>query len=197
MGFLDKVKALAGIAMGETQQPQGRKITIIFGSQYMDGLRNVLANSKGISGASVDFPAELMQEIDDCVKNHKASDNVLYDDEMQFLDVVGESFRQDDLRELMATYGSDKWFSGFLMPEPFNPYDKNAVGVMLIVAEEEYKVVQVGYLGKEQAKKVQAKIIKYLEGGAVIPCLLKMAGGTPDQPSIGMIPRAKTKKIKF
>lgn len=197
MGFLNKVKQAAETARKATQQPEGRKVTFIFGSQYMDGVRGFMENPKGITGANIDFPNELMKEIDDCVQNHESSINVLYDEEMQFLDVVGESFCQEDLRRLMNKYGSDNWFSGFLMPEPWNPHDPNAVGVMLIDADEEYDVVRVGYLGREQAKKVQAKIIKFLEGGAVIPCLMKMAGGTPDQPSIGMIPRAKTKKIKF
>lgn len=62
------------------------------------------------------------------------------------LDIVGESFRQDNIRAIRAIKDS-KFFQIYLVPEPNNPHDKNAVGVWA-------GGVQVGYIGKAQARKM-------------------------------------------
>jgi hypothetical protein len=119
---------------------------------------------------------------------------------MQFLDVVGESFHQEELRNLYNEV-QDSWLSGFLMPEPLNPHDPNAVGVMIISPDPNvpntFQVTQAGHLKKEQAKKVSKKIISLMENDAYIPILLKLSGGSLDKPSLGVIARAKTDKVKF
>ena len=143
-----------------------------------------------------------MDEIDGAVQSHQATARVMYSDDMQFLDVVGESFHQDELRSLYNQV-QDAWLSGFLMPEPLNPHDPNAVSVMIITESTDqsdsgrFEVIQAGHLKKEQAKKVSKKLISLCENDAYIPILCKLSGGSLDKPSLGLIARAKTDKIKF
>ena len=195
MGFMDKAKQLAKAA---TTQPEGRDIKLVFGPNLMAGYRDIAANPKGIKSVSVDFPAKLLNEIEECISSHQASLNVAYSDEQQFLDVVGESFYQDNLKQIQAESG-DSWLSGVLMPEPMNPHDTNAVSLLVIVPDPEdgLGAIQVGYLSREQAKKTQAKIIKHLEGGLAIPVLLKLTGGEAGKETLGVMARAKHSKIKF
>lgn len=60
------------------------------------------------------------------------------------LDIVGESFRQDEIEQLWST-GSDGTFTAVLIPEDDNPHDENAVRV-------EVEGLHVGYLSRECAK---------------------------------------------
>jgi len=193
MGFLDKINKVLNAVDKAKSPPVETKVEIEFGAGYISGLNSLMGS--GATGVSVKFPEDLMEEINTAIVDHTASINVLYDEEMQFLDVVGESFHQDNLKNLFEKV-QDGWMAGLLVPEPLNPYDQNAVMVCAIDADD-FDVTQVGHLGREQAKKVQKKIIKYLEGGAVIPVLMKLSGGTPDKPTFGVIARAKTKKIRF
>ena len=192
---MDKAKQLAKAA---TTQPEGRDIKLVFGPNLMAGYRDIAANPKGIKSVDVTFPAKLLNEIEECISSHQASLHVAYSDEQQFLDVVGESFYRTNLRALMKEH-RDSWLSGVLMPEPLNPHDQNAVSLLVISNDEtgELSAIQVGYLAREQAKKVQAKIIKHLEGGLVIPVLLKLTGDIEGKDSIGVMARAKHSKIKF
>lgn len=182
---------------------------IIFGANFSSSISN--AYQAKAQSIKIDFPHELMKEIDEAIDSHSASANVLYEDEMQFIDVVGEAQNQEDLIEILRRdehelddmesdrQGSD-WYAGFLMPEPYNQFDANAVKVLLIDFDPEmgtYPIVQVGYLPKEQAKKVSKKVMLLLDEGKVIPLLMKITGGTPEKPNVGVIVRAKTKAIKF
>jgi hypothetical protein len=120
---------------------------------------------------------------------------------MQFLDVVGESFHQDDLRSLYNQV-QDSWLSGFLMPEPLNPHDSNAVSVMIISEasnsnDGKFQVIQAGHLKKDQAKKVASKLSSLCENDGYVPILCKLSGGSLDKPNIGLIARAKTSQVKF
>jgi len=198
MGFLDKAKKLASSAMATTAQPEGREITLEFGPRLMAGYGEIVANTGKIKSVSIHFPPALMEEISNAINSHQASMHVAYTDDMQFLDVVGESFYQDNLKDLHKVH-KDGWMYGFLMPEPLNPHDSNAVSVLVIADEEDGKLgaVQVGYLGREQAKKTQAKIIKQLENGLVIPVLLKLTGGENGKDNLGVMARAKHSKISF
>jgi len=198
MGFLDKAKKLASSAIATTAQSEGREITIEFGPKLMAGYREIVANKGKIKSVNIHFPPALMEEISDAINSHQASLHVAYTDEMQFLDVVGESFYQANLKDLHKVH-KDGWMYGFLMPEPLNPHDPNAVSVLVIADEEDGKLgaIQVGYLGREQAKKTQTKIIKQLENGLVIPVLLKLTGGETSQENLGVMARAKHSKISF
>jgi len=188
--FSKKIKDLT-----TPQEVQRRVVT--FGATYMSDIdRATKASVRGKVAIAIEFPDDLMLEIDEAIDGHQASINVLYDDDMQFIEVVGESFRQETLKDLFDRE-DDSWLAGFLMPEPFNNHDRNAVSVVAIDTGEGIKTTIVGYLDAATAKKVQAKVIKYLDGGAVIPILLKLIGGTDEKPTIGVLARAKTKKIKF
>jgi len=198
MGFLDKAKQVAAAAKTVATQPAGRDITLIFGPSLIAGYKDIIENSGKIKSVEISFPPTLMGEISDAINSHQASTHVAYTDDMQFLDVVGESFYKENLTKLEEKNG-DSWMYGFLMPEPLNPHDKNAVSVLVIIDDEDGKLgaVQVGYLGREQAKKTQAKIIQHLENGLVIPVLLKLTGGESGKENLGVMARAKHSKIKF
>jgi hypothetical protein len=198
MGILDKAKKLAASAMASTVETEGRDITLVFGPRLMAGYKEIVENKGKIKSVEVHFPPALMGEISDALNSHQSSEHVDYTDEMQFLDVVGESFHQENLRELRKDHG-DGWMYGFLMPEPLNPHDTNAVSVLVISDDEDGKLgaVQVGYLAREQAKKSQAKIIKHIENGLVVPVLLKLTGGEAGKENLGVMARAKHSKIKF
>lgn len=67
------------------------------------------------------------------------------------IDIVGESYRQGNIRQVQQHYG-EKWFQIYLLNEPENRFDKNAVAVFVGNA-------RVGYLAKDQAK-VWSKLVK-------------------------------------
>ena len=139
-----------------------------------------------------------MSDIEDSVSSHQPIGDVLYSDEKQFLEVVGESFHSEEIQNLVDVIGTEEWTSGFLMPEPFNAYDQNAVAVLLLFPKEtEKRPALVGYLAKDQAKKVHKNILKQLNMGAVIPVLAMVKGGTPAKPNFGILARAMPKKVKF
>ena len=198
MGFLDKAKQLAATAKAATAQSEGRDVTLVFGPNLMAGYKDIVENKGKIRSVEVHFPPALMGEISDAINSHQPSAHVAYTDDMQFLDVVGESFYSENLKELHEEHG-DGWMYGFLMPEPLNPHDTNAVSVLVIADDEDGKLgaIQVGYLGREQAKKTQSKIIKHLENGLIIPVLLKLTGGETGKENLGVMARAKHSKIKF
>ena len=183
--------------------------SITFGANFSNSIST--AYQQKAQSITIDFPQVLMKEIDDAIGAHKATENILYYDEMQFLDVVGEAQHQEDLLEILRADEADSneweleregsdWYAGFLMPEPYNQFDQNAVKVLLINPDpddKKYYIVQVGYLAREQAKKVHKKVMDLLDQGKVIPVLLKITGGTPEKPNVGAVARAKTKAVKF
>lgn len=121
---------------GRSKQVEEKFVKVIYGSEYMSGLNR--AKTEGATGVSIAFPDELLGEIEKSIRSHSGSMSVLYDEEMQFLDVVGESFHQDSISEIYSRFAKNEdgtiseWFSGFLLPEPLNPHDSNAVAVFLI-----------------------------------------------------------------
>lgn len=85
----------------------------------------------------------------------------------QYLEIVGEAFCQEDIR---GNFKPEKWAYGLLVPEQSNTSDPNAVAVYLIT--QDFGVVRVGYLKKEQAKRVSRKIAHLMvNDGLVIPVL--------------------------
>jgi hypothetical protein len=117
----------------------------------------------------------------------------------QFLDVVGESFCQEDLRTF---YKPDKWRYGLLIPEQDNKFDSNAVAIYLICTPDEsedaeFGVYRVGYLKKELAKKVSQKIANQLaHTGRVIPILAMVKEGS-DGDMLAVVAYAMTDSIEF
>ncbi len=66
------------------------------------------------------------------------------------LDVVGESYRQDALWRIVGGKTSErvrKETIGYLVPEPNNEYDPNAIGVWI-------QGLQVGFIAKELAREI-------------------------------------------
>lgn len=167
-------------------------IDVQFDSTYLDQISNISASRAQLN---LTFPGDLLQEIADAIENHQATARIPYVEEMQFLDVVGESFHQDALMDLDINF-PEEWFAGFLVPEPFNQFDKNAVMVLLIKPDD-LSVLQVGHLSKEQAKKVHNKICKLLVNDQYVPVLMKIKGGDDEKPNFGVLARAKTNKITF
>lgn len=208
MGFFKSAKDAVKQYQDSLNLPkQVQEIKIIFGENYISKCDEILqlvktGKWKGGNQISISFDDNLLDEIDGAVQSHQATARVMYSDDMQFLDVVGESFHQDELRALY-NHVQDSWLSGFLMPEPLNPHDSNAVSVMIITESTDksdagkFEVIQAGHLKKEQAKKVSKKLISLCENDAYIPILCKLSGGSLDKPSLGLIARAKTNKIKF
>jgi hypothetical protein len=208
MGFFKSAKDAVKQYQDSINQPkQVQEVKIIFGANYISKCDEILqlvktGKWKGGNQLSISFDDNLLDEIDGAVQSHQATARVMYSDDMQFLDVVGESFHQDELRSLYNQV-QDAWLSGFLMPEPLNPHDPNAVSVMIITESTDqsdsgrFEVIQAGHLKKEQAKKVSKKLISLCENDAYIPILCKLSGGSLDKPSLGLIARAKTDKIKF
>lgn len=208
MGFFKSAKDAVKQYQDSISQPkQAQEVKIIFGENYISKCNEIMqlvktGKWKGGSQLSISFNDDLLDEIDGSVQSHQATARVMYADDMQFLDVVGESFHQDELKALYNQV-QDSWLSGFLMPEPLNPHDSNAVSVMIITESTDksdagkFEVIQAGHLKKEQAKKVSKKLISLCENDAYIPILCKLSGGSLDKPSLGLIARAKTDKIKF
>jgi hypothetical protein len=208
MGFFKSAKDAVKQYQDSINQPkQAQEVKIIFGDNYISKCNEIMqlvktGKWKGGNKLSISFNDDLLDEIDGSVQSHQATARVMYADDMQFLDVVGESFHQDELKALYNQV-QDSWLSGFLMPEPLNPHDSNAVSVMIITESTDksdagkFEVIQAGHLKKEQAKKVSKKLISLCENDAYIPILCKLSGGSLDKPSLGLIARAKTDKIKF
>lgn len=67
------------------------------------------------------------------------------------IDIVGESFRQGNIKQVQAHYG-DKWFPIYLVHDADNPHDKNAVAVYTGNA-------QVGFIDKDDAR-IWVKYVK-------------------------------------
>ncbi len=120
-------------------------------------------------------------------------------DNRQFIEVVGESFCQEDLRNF---YKPEKWRYGLLIPEQENQFDPNAVAVYLISTpdqsdENEFGVYRVGYLNKNLAKQVSQKIANLLaQSGIVIPVLAMVKEGSAEN-NLAVVAYAMTDLVKF
>ena len=97
-----------------------------------------------------------------------------FSDEDDFeTDVVGESFRQDDLAALAGRVDVDsrgrRTFVARLRPEPGNPYASHAVAVVTADTGD-----QLGYLARDLARELQSALLQ--RGPVEVPALL--TGGT-------------------
>jgi hypothetical protein len=209
MGFRDRLNEANAAAKARKQELKDRadtrterkssSIDVVFGPDFERGLTR--AAKEKASNIQILFPNLLLQEIWDCIKEHGVSERVLYSATKQRLDVVGESFRQDVLREVVAKYNDeDFWYCGFLLPEPINAHDENAVAVVLIDQNDgaDPSTLVVGYLPRALAARVQRKILQFLARGQVIPLVLRLAGGDSKEfPYVGVVAMAVTDSISF
>jgi HIRAN domain len=103
------------------------------------------------------------------------------DDDDFETEVVGESFRQHELRALDARIGSDsrgrRTFMARLRPEPHNPHDPNAV---VVIAADNND--HLGHLPRELAVTYQLPLLT--RGGAEAPAILY--GGIGKKASLGV-----------
>jgi hypothetical protein len=190
-----------------TTQPP-REVIIQFDANWYDSWQSLEIeessnpSASGIS-VSVAFEDDLLEEICASIENHEGSDRILYDEEQQPINNVGESYRQESIAKFCAgTTAEDLgWMSGFLLPEMANPHDKTAVAIYVIKklssGEDKFELLHGGYMDKESAKKVHKKILNLMGKDQFIPLLTRIVGGTPDKPNFGVFAYAKTKAIKF
>lgn len=94
------------------------------------------------------------------------------------LHIVGEAPRQDYLQHLLRTYGR-RQFEITLWPEPSNPYDPNAVVVLV----DGYPV---GYLARDMAAVWQPMVAAAASEGYAVVGPAQLLGGTRDKPSLGV-----------
>jgi hypothetical protein len=197
--------ALFGAA---TKQPPVL-VTIPFDSNWFDSwesLRIKQEQNRSPIEVSVSFNDELLEQIWDSITNHTSTNRILYDEEQQPINNVGESYRQKQIEDFCDGIGGEElgWLAGFLMPELANPHDKTAVAIYAIRPTAQavdsgnpFKLVHAGYMDKESAKKVHKKILNLMGKDQFIPLLVRVQGGTQDKPNFGVFAYAKTKAIKF
>jgi hypothetical protein len=151
-----------------------------------------LSDSRADLGTSIELHQETFQKIIQVIEHRAVVSGVVPRlSDPAHLDVVGEANYQEDLAELAKNKpGSEAgWFSGFLLPEPTNEYDPNAVAVYMIdKTGPELMVCKVGYLPRALAKEVSGVILeKIASEGEVVPILAGLNGGEmPDRPAYGV-----------
>lgn len=208
--FIDIRGGLLDIrGMGFFKKTPPVEVVIPFDSDWFDAweaLRIKQEANPSPVDIKVSFDGDLLQEIWDSIEGHRPTDRILYDDEQQPINNVGESFRQSEIEEFCGSKSAEDlgWLAGFLMPEMANPYDKTAVAIYSISPIEQgmeseipFKILHGGYMDKESAKKVHKKILNLMGKGQFIPLLTRVVGGTSEKPNYGLVAYAKTKAIAF
>ncbi len=92
------------------------------------------------------------------------------------LHIVGEASYQTIISKIAKRREP---FSITLRAEPTNPYDRNAVAV-LVDGEV------VGYLARDLAPRWQPAVLAAESEGFVVTGVAEVFGGTPDKPSLGV-----------
>lgn len=149
-------------AAATTQPP--REVVIQFDANWFDSWQaleieeNSNPSASGIS-VSVAFEDDLLEEICASIENHEGTGRILYDEEQQPINNVGESYRQESIAKFCTGTSAEDlgWMSGFLLPEMANPYDKTAVAIYVIKrltsGEDKFELLHGGYMDKESAKR--------------------------------------------
>jgi hypothetical protein len=206
MGFFS---TLFNAAANMVQSQKPVEIVVPFDADWFDAweaLRIKQEASAFPMDVKVAFDEELLSEIWNSIEGHGPTSRILYDDEQQPINNVGESFRQSQIEEFCGAESAESlgWLAGFLLPEMANPYDKTAVAIyamrptnIKLNSETSFKILHGGYMDKESAKKVHKKILNLMGKNQFIPLLIKIVGGTPDKPNYGVFAYAKTKAITF
>ena len=149
--------------------------------------------AKASKGLAID--EQKLNDIHAVIDRREIIEGVLpRDEDFTELEVVGESFYLAGLSNLAnGKPGSEAgWFSGFLLPEPQNKYDRNAIAVYLIDTRGGvFKTTQVGYLGREEAAELGPAISGHInKTGEIIPLLGRIIGGENEsKPNYGVIAR--------
>ncbi len=120
-------------------------------------------------------------------------------DSRQYIQVVGESFCQQDL---IKYYMPDKWRYGLLVPEQQNQFDSNAIAVYLICSpgesdDGEFGVYRVGYLDREVAKRVSRDIANLLANSGIVIPILAMVKRSQDSNNLAVVAYAMTDVLSF
>ncbi len=206
MGFFS---AIFGAAANLANEQAVVEVVIPFDSDWFDtweALRLKQEENPFPVDVKVSFDGDLLKEIWDSIEGHSPTDRILYDDEQQPINNVGESFRQPQIEEFCGDDSAEDlgWLAGFLVPEMANPYDKTAVAIYAISptgeemdSETPFKILHGGYMDKESAKKVHKKILNLMGKNQYIPLLTRVVGGTSEKPNYGLVAYAKTKAITF
>ncbi len=111
------------------------------------------------------------------------------------VDVVGEAAYQGTLVRMAGGRTIDgprnRHHTAVLLPEPTNPYDENAVRVVLVPSTPGAATATVGYLSREDAARYRPVIDRLAAAGKVMACKASMTGGwdrgPDDRGSIGVI----------
>ena len=201
--------AIFGAAANMAAKKAPTEILIPFDSNWFDSweaLRIKQEQNPFAVDVKVSFDGDFLKQIWDSIENHTATNMILYDEEQQPINNVGESYRQEQIADFCDGIDGEElgWLAGFLVPELANPHDKTAVAIYAIRPADEdvnseipFKVLHGGYMDKESAKKVHKKILNLMGKEQFIPLLIRVQGGTPDKPNYGVFAYAKTKAITF
>jgi hypothetical protein len=201
--------AIFGAAANMAAKKAPTEVLISFDSNWFDSweaLRIKQEQSPFAVDVKVSFDEDFLKQIWDSIENHTATNKILYDEEQQPINNVGESYRQEQIADFCDGIDGEElgWLAGFLVPELANPHDKTAVAIYAIRptdkginSEFPFKVLHGGYMDRESAKKVHKKILNLMGKEQFIPLLIRVQGGTPDKPNYGVFSYAKTKAITF
>jgi hypothetical protein len=94
------------------------------------------------------------------------------------LHIVGEASYAKQVRAVHKRYG-DREFEIVLRADPHNPYDSNAVAVLV-------DSDVVGYLARAMAAQWQPAILAAESEGFTVRGTACIFGGTPDKPNLGV-----------
>ena len=139
MGFFS---TLLGAAANMAAKQKPVEVVISFDSDWFDtweALRIKQEANPFPVDMKISFDEELLKEIWNSIEGHSATKRILYDDEQQPINNVGESFRQPAIEEFCGSQSAEDlgWLAGFLVPEMANPHDKTAVAIYAISPTEE------------------------------------------------------------
>jgi hypothetical protein len=209
MGFFSSLLNVALSGKANSSKTPPVEVVISYDSNWFDAWESLRIKQEQQPfevDLKVSFDENLLKEIWTSIEEHTATPRILYDEDQQPINNVGESYRQQQIAEFCGEEYAEEigWLAGFLVPEMANPHDKTAVAIYAmkpsddgIESEIPFKLLHGGYMDRESAKKVHKKILNLMGKDQFIPLLVRIQGGTADRPNYGVFAYAKTKAIKF
>lgn len=135
------------------------------------------------------FPSpEQINAVINAVRTGEPHDGLVTMSEYEFeINVVGESNYQSGIRKIAKGRSTSglRGIPGFLLAEPENEYDENAVAVYLI-HENSMTSIKVGYLPRYDAEEVSDAILSAQRVGQIYPLTANLGGGTAEKPNYGV-----------